>query len=460
MYWDNSGSKPQNTRSGIVNRVSNYWRLVWIVALALGGLVTGAIVAAQTAIPNWHGSTPKSISGNLPILSWQPAIASDPSSELLVAAWSNPPSQGELRNIYTAHSTDNGRSWTDPLAISTTMTDSLKPDVAIAQGQIFVTWAEGNPPIAIYEAERTLSTSWETYTIPSSSALDGNTWPHIATRAEKLHVVFTDENTDILYAMRPVTASTWMTATAVYTHTGSSQQSSCPVLAVAPDGQTLHLAWQEYIYHPLPLDSEKVIMYMRGQVSGDGVVWDPAEIISSQGQEMIEPDVAVDSLGNVHVTWGEKGEGGNEEQYIRYTHDTGGSWMTPTLRIDPTPIRVHDQSPYFVTPDMSLWEDGDEMMICVAWHGYRIITGEETVEEVLLGCSQDRGNSWSLPQNVSRSPLDSVTLSINPSIAFDLNGHVQVVWQEYAGEDIQWDYKIYHSHAQNLVFMPLIMRNG
>lgn len=456
MYWDNSGSKPQNTRSGMVKQVSLYWRWVWIVALSLGGLATGAVVVAQTTIPDWHGTEPASISVSLPALSWQPVIASDLSSELLAVAWSNPPSQGASRDIYTVHSTDNGRSWTDPAAVSTTASDSLKPDVAIAQGQIFITWAEGDPPTAIYEAERTLSTSWETYTISSPTSLDGYARPHIAARAGKLHVVFSDENADILYAMRPVTATTWMTATAVYTHTTSDQQSRYPVLAVAPDGQTLHLVWQENTFTL----NENVIIYMRGHVSGDSVAWDPAEIISSQGQDMVEPDVAVDSLGNVHVTWGEVGAGGREEQYIRYTHDTGGSWMTPTLRIDPTPVRVHDQSPYFVAPGMSLWEAGDQMMLCVAWHGYRTSTGEETVEEVLLGCSQDRGNSWSSPQNVSRSSTDAWTLSINPSIAFDLDGQAQIVWQERAGDTIQEDYKIYHSHGLNVVFLPLVMRSG
>lgn len=459
MYLGSSSSRPQSARSGMGERASIHRRLVWSITLALGGLAAiGVVVVAQTTVPNWHGTEPASISRNLPVLSWQPVIASDLSSELMVITWSNPPSEGAPRNIYTVHSTDNGRSWTNPTEISTTASDSLKPDLVIVEGQIFVAWAEDvNPPTAIYEAERTLSTSWETREIPGSHSLDGFTRPHLATSAGRLHVVFSDSESNILYAARPVTATTWLTATAVYTHTTSDKKSRYPVLAVAPDGQTLHLVWQENTFSI----NENVIMYMRGQVNGDSVVWDPADIISSQGQDMVEPDVAADSRGDVHVTWGEVGAGGREEQYIRYTHYSGGSWMTPTLRIDPNPVRVHDQSPYFVAPEMALWETDDQMTLCVTWHGYQVdAVIEGAVEEALLSCSQDRGDSWSLPQNVSRSSADNWVLSINPSIAFNMAGQLQVVWQERAGDIIAQDYEIYHSRALDQIFLPIIMRNG
>ena len=460
MYRYSSSSGLQTIQSGIDKRVSICWRLVWIVTLLIGGVTTGVVVVAQTTIPNWWGSQPTSIIKDLPAHSLQPVIASDPSSGLLMAAWSNPPSEGALRNIYTVHSTDNGVSWTDPTEISTTADNSLKPDLIITQDQIFVTWVEGSPPTTIYEAERTPSTSWEMHPVPSPQPLDDYVRPRLATGAGKLHIVFSgkEENiTSILYAARPITASTWVTATAIYTNTTTDERSRFPVLAVAPDGQTLHLVWQEHVFS----SNEDVIMYMQGQASGDSVVWGPVNILSSRTQDMIEPDAVIDFDGNVHVTWGEVGAGAHEEQYVRYTRYVGGLWMTPTVRIDPDHVRVHDLSPYYVVPKMAVWGADDQMILCVAWHGYRTdAVLEGAAEEVLSSCSYDKGDSWSLPKNVSRSSEDNETLSVSPSIAFDVTGQLQVVWQERAGAVLLQDYEIYHSYAIHLVFMPLLMRNG
>ena len=459
MHHTSSSSGSRAIQPGADKRVSIH-RYLWIVTLLLLGLTTGVVVVAQTTIPNWWGTEPTNISGDLPIQSWQPVIASDPSSGLLVVAWSNPPSEGAKNNIYTSHSTDNGYSWSDPTEIIATAMDSFKPDLTIAQDQIFVTWAEAeeaSTPI-IYEAERTPSTSWEIHQIPISQSLDISARPHLAIGGGKLHIVFSDEkDANILYVARPITANTWMTATTIYTHTVSNEYSRYPVLAVAPDGQTLHLVWQESTFDT----GEDVIKYMQGQASGDSVVWGPVDILSQRNQDMVEPDIVIDSGGNVHVIWVEVGALGTDEQYIRYTHNTGGSWMTPTMRIDPDQVRVHDSLPYFVTPKIAAWGAGEQMALCVVWHGYRtddVIEG--ATEEILATCSYDMGNSWPPPKNVSHSSANDWSFSINPSIAFDIAGQLQVVWQEHAVDGLAQDYQIYYSHAVNVIFLPLIVRIG
>jgi hypothetical protein len=372
----------------------------------------------------------------------------------MVVAWSNPPSEGALRDIYTVHSTGSG--WSDPAVISTTADGSFKPDAIIVEDRIFVTWAEGDPPTAIYEAERLSGGSWETHDVPQGSySLGEFTWPRLAASADRLHIVFSDSNSDVLYTTRPLTTDAWLTATAVYTHVVvGDKQSRYPVMDTSPDGQTLHLVWQENTFST----GEDVIMYMRGQVNGDSVAWDPAYILSSQGQNMVGPDVAVDSSGDVHVAWGEVGVGGREEQYIRYTRYTDGSWMIPTVRIDSNHVQVHDQSPYFVAPGIDLWEQDGQVTLCVAWHGFR---EGDFAEEILLGCSQNGGDFWPSPWNVSRSSHNNWTLSVNPSIAFGVSGRLQVVWQERAGDDLVYDYAIYYAYSlDNHVFLPLMMRNG
>ena len=452
MVLGSPSAGPQTTRSGTGKRASIRRRLAWGITLALGGLAAaGVIVVAQAnSDPGWHGTRPISISGILPDLGSQPVIAAAPSGHMVVA-WSNPPSEGAWRNIYTVHSTGSG--WSDPAVISATVDHSFKPDAIIVEDRIFVTWAEGDPPTAIYEAERLSGGPWEMHDVPLGSYSPGGfTWPRLAASADRLHVVFSDDS-DILYTTRPLTTDAWLTATAVYTHAVVGDQLKFPVMDISPDGQTLHLVWQEDIFSP----DEDVIMYMRGQVNGDSVAWDPAYNLSSRGQEMIGPDVAVDSSGDVHVAWGEV-VGGSEEQYIRYTRYADGSWMTPTVRVDSNHVEVHKQSPYFVAPEIDLWEGNDQVTLCVAWHGFR---EGDFAEEILLSCSQNGGDSWSSPWNVSRSSDDDWTLSVNPSIAFDVSGRLQVVWQERAGDDLGRDYAIYYAYSlDNQIFLPLVLRNG
>ncbi len=448
-----------------------HWWLAWLGALLAMGLVAGVSVAAcgetlassvepfsQTASdPDWDGTEPENISASEPDLARQPDIAAGSSGRMAIV-WSDQRSAETQRNIYAVLSDDNGRTWpATPQAIAGTEDDSLLPDALVVGDRVFVTWVDGDPPIAIYEAERAETGTWEVHRMPSPVPLSA-TRPRLATGADKLHVVFNaggGNQPDILYAARPLTAAAWPTATIVYTHTGTG--SWYPTLAVGPGEDSLHMVWEERS----ALDA-RAIMYMSGTVDGADVGWTLPLTLSTGITLSVWPDIVADSSGNLHVVWGEQvGTGAVErrEQYVRYArYDAAtSSWSVKEEPIDLDPVKVNQLRPTDIAPRLALLERDGRVTVCVAWHGFRVGEQVEPAEEVLLSCSRDGGRYWPPPQNVSRSPGQD-EISIAPFVAFDALGRLHTVWEERVGASVVYNYEIYHAYACSRVFLPLVMR--
>jgi hypothetical protein len=438
-----------------------HWQLVWFFALLVAGLLVGVPVAASDL--GWDGTEPENISVSEPDLARQPVIAGGSSGRMAIA-WSDQRSGGAQRDIYAVLSDDNGHTWSaTPEAIAGTVDTSLLPDALAIGDRIFVAWVDGNPPTAVYEAERTGTGVWEKRRIPSPVPLSAM-WPRLAASADRLHVVFNaggGNQPDILHVARPLTATAWPTATVVYTHTGTG--SWYPKLAVGPDESTLHMVWEERASVDV-----RAIMYMSGTVNGADVDWSSPLTLSAGITLSIWPDIVADSGGNLHVAWGEQvGTGSVEqrEQYVRYAryNAASNSWLVKEEPVDLNPVKVNELRPTDITPSLALLESerasGDkQVMVCVAWHGFREDEQVEPAEEVLLSCSEDGGQSWPPPQNASRSPGED-EISIMPSIAFDAWGRLHSAWEEHVGDSVVHNYEIYHAHALSKVFLPFVMRN-
>jgi hypothetical protein len=428
------------------------WQLVWLVALVAAGMAAGVSVAGGD--PDWEGTEPENISSGMS-RAWQSVVAAGPPGRIVVA-WSGQESAEAPWNIYARRSDDNGHTWSVRRVISETAYESALPDACTVGDRVFVTWVDqktvGGENVVIYEAE--VGTEGARF-IPSSIPLS-STQPRLAAGTDRLHVVF-NAGASILHAMRPLTATAWPTAMGVHTSTAALGP-WFPALAAGPDGETLHVVWQERGF------GEWTIMYMRGKANGAEIDWEPARILSLRATEVFYPDIAADSAGNLHIVWGEAfGTGGLAQrgQYVRYTrcNAAGGECLSPAIRIDDEPVRVNQDNPTYTAPCLALLEREDQAKVCVAWHGFR--EGGFS-EDVLLSCSLDRGESWSAPQNVSRG-TDAEGISIAPSIAFDASGQLHSVWQEHTadmGPSVVYDYQVFYSRAVLRVFMPIVARHG
>jgi hypothetical protein len=456
MHRDDLNSRSQVLPLGTNRRaLRTFWHLAWFVALALIGMVAG--VYAVAGDPDWRGTDPEEVSDSLTNRAWQSAIAAGPPQRIVVA-WTDQESVGAPRNVYVRRSDDNARTWSAPEVISTTVYQSALPDVCGTGNQAFVAWVDqltiGGQNVAVYEAEVGVAGTRE---IPSPIPLS-STRPRLAAGPDRLDAVFS-AGVQVLYASRPLAATTWPTATRIYTST-TALSVWFPVLAIGPGGDALHVVWQEDDF----VTGESAIMYVRGVMNDSTVQWGPARKLSSaETSELFYPTIAADSAGNLHVAWGEaSGTGGLEQrdQYVHYTrYDVdSGEWISPAIRIDLDPVRVNQYNPTYTAPSLALFEKSGKTEVCVAWHGFR---AGGVGENVLLSCSLNQGQSWSLPENMSRN-ADIEAMSLAPAIAFDAAGQLHGVWQghkAYMGDSVIYNYQVYHSRALYRFFMPFAGSN-
>ena len=431
------------------------------VALATAGFSVSVIVAATD--PDWVGTPPTNISNSGTRKTLHPAIAAGPPGQVLVA-W-NDLAPGETKSdIYVTRSDDHGKSWrASPTRVWDTTAKSQLPDIAIAGDKTLIAWTEqtgtGNDAtFTVYEAELA---SGDTRPVPIPEGPSRiTTGPRLAANAkgsDTLHIVFNAGQifSHIFYSSRLLTDAIWPTATQIYTSTNSMSWS--PALDVGPDGAELHVVWEEK-----PFGSDRNVWYMHGSIGSPDVSWSPPLKLSGETTS-VKPDLAVSSDGNVHIVWGEAdSEQISAAYYVRYCHfDPDKETCFESKRVDARPVYVNEISPTESSPRLALWEDNDQIHLCVTWHGFR---EGESAEDIFVSCSEDGGETWQSASIMSPLPegvTESADISIWPSIVFDASGTLHGVWQQRVDiVSAESYYEIYYAHAMNRVFLPLITRNG
>ena len=214
--------------------------------------------------------------------------------------------------------------------------------------------------------------------------------------------------------------------------------------------QVVHLVWQENEL------SESAIYYLQGHHSGGEIAWQSPISLTLGITRAVRPAISLGTNSEtnpaVHVVWGDK-SGGFQEQYVGYVRsdDGGASWGTP-IHVSTEPVRANNVAPTDVAPAISVTPSG---AVCVAWHGFFPDVIIEA-EEIYVSCSTDGGGNWVAPANVSRSPT---IISIRPELAVGGDGILHLAWQELAGADPVRDYQIYYVHNMPyLSLLPIIER--
>lgn len=439
------------------------WRLVGALLLSLGAAaLAGTLAGAMAAVSGdarWPGMPGESISGDWERDLWHPAIAAD-SSGSLVAVWGM---TGTKRNINYAVSDDDGITWSAPQVLSDTAGHSGLPDLVVADERFFVVWSDQDVPggtaEVVYESEVGTGTvrviPWPAGYVGMPSA------PHVAAAPGRLHAVYNAEHdssntTCVLYSSRYLTATSWPTATVIHAST-AALGSWHPVLAASPDGQILHLVWEDHA------TEGQSLRYMSGTVAaGGGVTWSPVITLSEQLTISYRVSLLVVPDGDLHVFWGETPSIARliEEQYVRHLRwdAAGGSWGFPSARVDTRHVEVNANNPTFLEPDSVFRQVGGGVEICVAWHGFRGEVGERQAEGLLIACSPDGGQSWDPPRAVLAS--DEYTL-LNPDVVFGVRDKLHVVLEgrEPGAAALGAPTQIVHVQEAYLTFLPLVMRS-
>lgn len=197
-----------------------------------------------------------------------------------------------------------------------------------SNGDLYVVYNGYNPTIEYYSIRISRSTdagnTWEQYELYSYA--DGSSYtPKIAIDSnDKIWVVWEGygaennpsyKNIHLIYG-------TWGSWSSKVDITDSSTENFVPGIAI-DENDDIHLVW--YGYDSSVVNSgELQIRYV--EVSNDGTVGTITPL-TDQASDQLDPAIAVDSNGDLHVVWyGLWGGSGTTADSIQYIKQTSGSW--------------------------------------------------------------------------------------------------------------------------------------
>ncbi|HIC88601.1 MAG TPA: hypothetical protein EYP04_04265, partial [Anaerolineae bacterium] len=223
-------------------------------------------------------------------------------------------------DIFVAHSDDQGTTWSLGVRVNDDAGDNRQynPHLALDEaGTLYAVWWDdrsGNN--LLYIASSTdQGQSWSTnMPVPPASGLES--WRGVDMAAgtpDHLYLAW-EQSGNIWFSESNDSGATWSAAHLV--NDSGTNNRYAPVIAVGGDG-TVHVTWYDY------RNGNADIYYAVRDPAG---IWGPNLRVNDDGGSMgqYDPDLVVDSLGNVHLIWGDY-RNGNGDIYYAYK-PAGGVW--------------------------------------------------------------------------------------------------------------------------------------
>ena len=244
-----------------------------------------------------------------------PKAALDASGNVHLVWYDNTPGNNE---IYYKKGT--GTSWATTKRLTTTSGPSQFPAIAMSSsGALHVVyWDEtgGNAEV-YYMKSGDGGTTWGTARRLTWTSGQSN-YPSLAVDSSgAVHAVWQDNTTgnhEIYYRKSPDGGTTWAAAKRLTWTSGSSAR---PTVAVS-SSEHIHLVWQD----DTPGKAE---IYYKKSTDG-GANWTANKRLTWTSGHSYYPSLLVDSSGNPHVVWQDETPGNNEICY-RKSPDGGGAWV-------------------------------------------------------------------------------------------------------------------------------------
>ncbi len=193
-----------------------------------------------------------------------------------------------------------------------------------------------------------------------------------------------------------------------------------------------HVVWYDSSNDLLGSGSDSDIFYRYYDSSSE--TWSSVELVSSESASpSAHPDVIVDTLGNVHVSWADSSDylGADTDMDVFYKKkNAGGSWtLTDVVSTDSTLTSMN------VVIDTDINEN-----VYVLWSDLTDILGADADEDIFLRIYNSTSSSWLSTQLVSSGSFDTST---DAEISVDSHsGDVHIIWEEFDalhGSDIDCD---------------------
>jgi len=284
---------------------------------------------------------------------------------------------------------------------------ALEPAIAVDdEGNVHVVWwVYGGGFGEIYYRQKSVTAGWDSVITRLDNPDLDEFSPSIAVDSEgNVHVVYAKQRVlgyEIRYVMKdPVEG--WQQGYII--SQGDGVESSYPTICVDRD-DNLHVVW-------IGGDTngpDAEIYYLKYT---QGVGWDSLPTrITSDDLNTVEPCVAVDGLGRVHVVWRERGDNREEVGYRGYTPGVG--WDAYPTQISP------EDSVFSRSPSVAADPFG---RVHVVWHDYDPILNEGEVYYRRF----DPASGWLEVQQLTST---AGGYAANPDIASDASGNLGVVYE-------------------------------
>jgi len=224
--------------------------------------------------------------------------------------------------------------------------------------------------------------------------------------------------------------STWKWTTTEVVSTESTSVSFGPSLAVDTYGN-VHITWYDGTDYA-GSGSDIDIFYKYWDAATES--WNATEVVSTESTgESFTPSLAVDTSGNVHIAWEDytdyTGSGTDLDIFYKYWDAATESWNI-------SEVVSTESTSYSDNPSLAVDAFGQAH---IAWEDYTDYEGSGTDRDIFYKRWNASTSSWEITEVVS---TESTSYSDNPSLAVDSSWNVHIAWEDYtdyAGSGTDWD---------------------
>ncbi|MCE7742855.1 MAG: hypothetical protein GOP50_10410 [Candidatus Heimdallarchaeota archaeon] len=209
-------------------------------------------------------------------------------------------------------------SWNTTEVISTESTSTSRdPSIIVdSKKNVHIAWMDytnyagsgSGPPDIFYKFWNASLSTWTITEVISANSTFWADYPSIDVDSEgNVYLAWHDYtdildsggDSDIFYNYRNVSISSWNSTELV--STGSTAGSGIPSLAVDTTGN-VHIAWEDSTANLLGSGADIDVFYRCWNASTNS--WSTLEVVTTESDDLsVDASIAVDSIGNVHVTW-------------------------------------------------------------------------------------------------------------------------------------------------------------
>ncbi len=218
--------------------------------------------------------------------------------------------------------------------------------------------------------------------------------------------------------------SDWKWTTTEVVSTESASTSVNPSIDV-DSGMNVYIAWEDYSDYAGAGDWDEDIFYKCWNASTES--WTITEVVSTESLEISAyPSLAVDSAGNVHITWQDwtnyAGSGSDMDIFYKRWNVTSETWTT-------TEVVSTESTGYSYRPSIAV---DSERNAHISWEDHTNYDSSGSDVDIFYKRLYSSNYSWTTTEVVS---TESTLVSEETSLTVDILGNVHISWEDTTNYD-------------------------